>query len=431
MNSQAPSDDLGPLRDADPAMSAHASDALRARVDGIPASGQAHARRRWLVPVAAAAAVVAVVGGAFAWGSGALAPSPGVTPLTVATGSPETPAPPIALGAAGGTLTGELHQYAALPAPGGYEPTRGAHRFVIPPLDTASSTSSAWAFEGVSRYSREEAARIAASLDVSGEMREAEMGGWIIGNLASAHVLLTAWTISYSEGAQDPIEICEQQGDALYGREKLTEDGSWAFGQHMIRCMDEMRAPSDGDVRAAMVRFLTAIGIDSDQTQITVVDQDDDATIGYGTAALVIDGNVTDITANIAITSQGIMNASGPVGSIVALGDYPIVSPADAALRLGDTAWAASNLIDPNRLTAQAGSALPPSTPPPAPTPGAAIPWSISVHEITSARLGLASVIGPDSAHYLVPAYEFTASDDTVWSVIALADEALAESPLG
>lgn len=425
MNEQTPSDDLRPLRDADPAMSAHASDALRARVVGIPASGQAHARRRWLVPVAAAAAVVAVVGGAFAWGSGALAPSPGVTPLAVATGSPETPAPPIALGSAGG---GALELQAdTMASP--FFTAQGAHRFVVPPLDAATSTASTWAFEGASRYSAEEASRIAAALGVSGEPSTADMGGWMIGDPASAHLFLTPWRLSYEEGTPHPVKICEQQGDEQYGRDKLNDDGSWAFGQHMIQCMAEMPSPSEDDAQAAMKRFLTAVGIDPAHTQITIMDMGDDTTIMSVIAALVVDGDVTDITANIQVTAQGILSASAPVGTVVSLGEYPIVSPADAALRLNDTAYAASTVRSPG--IADGIAALPPDVPAPAPTPGAAIPWSIGVHEITSARLGLASVIGPDRAHYLVPAYEFTASDGTVWSVIALADEALAESPLG
>ena len=431
MNSQAPSDDLGPLRDADPATEATAPDALHARIAGIPGREQARPRRRWLVPVAAAAAVVTVLGGAYAWGSGALSPTPDVIPLAVATGSAASPAPAIALGGAGGTQ-GALTELQAGTATDSFFGAQGAHRFIIPPLDTTASTSAVWAFEGASRYSAEEASRIATTLGVSGEAHETDFGGWLVGDQASHHLLLSPWGVSYGDGVADPLTICEQQGDAEFGRDKMNDDGTWAFGQHMIRCMADAPRPSNADVRAAMDRFLTAIGIEPATTQFTVMDTGDDSATVSATAALIIDGNVTDITASIGVTAQGILNASSTVGTVVALGDYPIVSAADAALRLTDTAYAASMVPVVTPTTSEVGVALPPETgPAPAPAPGSLIPWSIGVHEITSARLGLASVIGPDRAHYLVPAYEFTASDGTVWSVIALADEALAESPLG
>ena len=44
---------------------------------------------------------------------------------------------------------------------------------------------------------------------------------------------------------------------------------------------------------------------------------------------------------------------------------------------------------------------------------------------IVSARLGLALLAGEDGQQYLAPAYEFTATDDTVWSVLALAEDHL------
>lgn len=431
MNEQTPSDGLRPLRDADPAAEAIASDALRTRIVGIPGRAQARPRRRWLLPVAAAA-VATVLGGAYAWGSGALSPTPHVVPLAVATGSAASPAPAIALGSSGGTQ-GALTELQAGMANDSFFGTQGAHRFIIPPLDTTASTSAVWAFEGASRYSAEEASRIATTLGVSGDAREAEFGGgWLVGDQAARYLLLSPWGVSYGEGVTDPLTICEQQGDAEFGREKMNDDGTWAFGQHMIRCMADAPRPSDADVRAAMDRFLSAIGIDPAATQFTIMDTGDDSAIISATASLIIDGNITDITASVGVTAQGILNASSAVGTVVALGDYPIVSAADAALRLNDTAYAASMVPVATPTTSDVTVALPPEmTPAPAPTPGAAIPWSISVHEITSVRLGLASTFGPDSAHYLVPAYEFTASDGTVWSVIALADEALAESPLG
>jgi len=44
---------------------------------------------------------------------------------------------------------------------------------------------------------------------------------------------------------------------------------------------------------------------------------------------------------------------------------------------------------------------------------------------IVSARLGLASQYQPDGTVLLIPAYEFTDSNDGTWSVIAVDDSQL------
>ena len=53
------------------------------------------------------------------------------------------------------------------------------------------------------------------------------------------------------------------------------------------------------------------------------------------------------------------------------------------------------------------------------------MPWSIVEHDIVSARLGLALLTGENGQQYLAPAYEFTATDETVWSVLALDEDEL------
>jgi hypothetical protein len=67
----------------------------------------------------------------------------------------------------------------------------------------------------------------------------------------------------------------------------------------------------------------------------------------------------------------------------------------------------------------------PPTEPPAAPAPGAAVSWPVNDVEIVDARLGLASQWQPDCSVLVVPAYEFTDADGGTWSVIAVADSKL------
>src|SRR5688572_26694606 len=104
MDEHSADDDLRALRAADPAAGVEAPQTLRDRVasmtDAVPVP--IRRRRRWLVPVAAAGALVATIGGGYVWGAGALDLSPALVPLAVATGTPDDPAAPIGLDGATG-----------------------------------------------------------------------------------------------------------------------------------------------------------------------------------------------------------------------------------------------------------------------------------------------------------------------------------------
>ncbi|WP_341946295.1 sigma factor [Microbacterium sp. LWH11-1.2] len=118
-----------------------------------------------------------------------------------------------------------------------------------------------------------------------------------------------------------------------------------------------------------------------------------------------------------------IMYASGPTGEIVSLGSYAVVSPAEAGERLSDPAFSARMVSSPDYLSVPPASL---TAPPEAPQPGSAVPWKVVDREIVSVRLGLALLPDEMNQHrYLVPTYEYTAVDGTVWSVIALDEDEL------
>ena len=101
MDEQLPDDRLRALRDADPANRVEAPPALRDRIVGLPTRDAPAApvplkpRRRWILPAAAAAAVIAALGGGYAWGTGGIDFGPAPVPMAVETGTPEDPAAPI------------------------------------------------------------------------------------------------------------------------------------------------------------------------------------------------------------------------------------------------------------------------------------------------------------------------------------------------
>lgn len=466
MDEHSADDDLRALRGADPAAGVEASQELRDRVASIPAedapagetldanapaseTSDADApatpvpirrRRRWVLPAAAAAAVVAAIGGGYAWGSGGVDLGPQPVPLAVATGTPDDPAEPIGLGGSGGGTEVDLQTGVAegvsgshlstgleiWPGPGSRSDGR---RFIVPAFEETPGHANVYAVDGRAQYSADDAARMAAALGIDGEPRQEEPdmgGGWIVGDHSSASFTLSPWDGSahYSSGIPEAVTVCEERADALHGRDKMNDDGTWAFGQEMIRCMADTPRPSDELVDESVSTFLAAIGLEEDAVELTRMPVEGSDTNVTVTAARIVENNVTDIVAYITVSAKGIMYASGPTGDVVSLGEYPVVSPAEAAARLNDPAFAPT-LVSWPESDSERPAVTEPTEPPELPEPGSAVPWQIAEHEIVSARLGLALLSGTDGVQYLAPAYEFTASDDTVWSVIALPEDQL------
>lgn len=446
-------DDLHRLRAADPAAGAEASDALRKRVAGMVSLGStsgetdsdagtatgtaigavtgARARRRWLAPVAAAAAVLVAVGGGYAWGSGGgdLGPQPQAgPPIAVQTGTPENPGAPIGGGDGGGGLSSEVGAQADTSFQVGISPWgwSGRHRFILPPLDTAPGHAEAFGVDATGTVSADAATRIAGALGVAGEARQDEVDlGWVVGDYTGAYVSVRAGYAHFSSGLLYAVTVCEEKALALHGRDKMNPDGTWAYGQEMIRCMADTPRPSDELVQESVEVFLGAIGVSIDDVDINVTrdENDPDAQVQV---ALIVDDNVTELTAHLTVSHEGIRNASGPTGAIVSLGDYAIVSPAEAAARLSDPAFAAQRSAPPvSQPDVGPSEFIPEFVEPVPPIAGSALPWAVTEYEITSVRLGLMLLWSSDpSGQKLVPAYEFTTADGSVWSVIAV-DESM------
>lgn len=441
--------DLRALRGADPAAAIDAPRSLRDRIAGIPAEGPAAApvplkpRRRWLLPAAAAAAVVAAIGGGYVWGSGGISIGPGPVPMAVETGTPDDPAAPVGpLDGAGGTGTGQSSPSAggdsttttqtAASLVGGYGWGYPANRqrFIVPVFDETPAQAEVYAVDGRARYSAEDAARMAAELGVPGDVREFTEGGggWIAGDFNGAHLSIQPWSsawVRYGSGLEYPWAVCHRTvspGYVLDGAPQATLD---AFHAELEQCMVDAPMPTDEQARDALRSFLVATGVDPEATQITVSDEQNPGSgMVSAKAAWVVGSNATELVTEVWVSTQGLLSGSGPIGQIVSLGDYTIVSPAEGAARLNDPAYS-PRLVSWSETGTEFPTPTIPTVPPEVPEAGASVPWPVAEREIVSARLGLALLHGSDGQQFLAPAYEFTADDDTVWSVIALAEDGL------
>jgi hypothetical protein len=452
--------DLAQLRSHDPASGSAASAELRARVNGI-ADGRSvvaiPSRRtapRWLVPVAAAAAVVIGFGGGVVIGTGGLPPVPSGPSIALETASNDDPAPGISLGTGSGSDAGSAGESGGGPSVGfqngtdnsalpgvtgqsadsvwgwGWGWGGGDRRFIVPEIDGSPGTAEVYAVDGSTRFSIDDAAAIAAALGVPGSPRATEgYGGWVVGGEAPSTPTLWmspsgAGDIGYSTGIADPWSIC---WGALRPQYPSDETGDAEFYPAVEQCVKDTPLPDEASVREALQVFLVALGIDGLDVEIEVLTEEY-SPIMTATASRVVDGSVTALSASVTASSAGVLSGYGSAGAVVSLGSYEIVSANEAAARLNSSAFAPTG-VDWADTTFPGGDWTPMMTPPPVPEAGSAVPWAIAEYEIASARLGLALTFGPDDTRYLVPAYEFTDTDGNVWSVIALAESELETAP--
>ena len=187
-----------------------------------------------------------------------------------------------------------------------------------------------------------------------------------------------------------------------------------------VELTDTAVTATSADVAAAR-RALQAAGVDLRDFQTTT------------SGAVVhlrqmVGGQPTTLGWQVEAGADGPRRIVGTIGgAITPLGQYALVSPADAVTRLDSTAfrgWSATMPHGQTTITGATGDGAPPAAAPGPPVPGDRLPWLVTTVQITSARLGLALDTSSGTA-LLVPAYALTSVDSTAL-VPALADAALA-----
>lgn len=438
MNDQSNEDVLAELRKTDPARGVSASDALRARVAATLDAENAPTRRKtpaWVLPVAAASAVAMVIGGVYLSTreapSAVTAAESAADAVDVQVGTPEDPAPPVDLGGAGRAADAtsiEATDSAAtdlLRPWGGYG---GNMRFTAPAFGSAPTTADVYAVDGNANYSAETAARVASRLGVDGEPRTtADSMGWIVGSGDSLPRIDLGVdgdaTVNYLSELNSPWSVCDLRISPDFDLSNATEDEYRQYEDAVSRCVGDTPLPTESDARSALSDFLEATGVDEANVEIEVRVDEYSRTID-ASARQVVGNNITTLTTTVTVSVEGLLSASGPTGEVVSLGAAPIVSPEEAAARLNDAAFGAQMVSQPDEPAGE-GKYVVPTAPPSLPGEGSAVPWPIQAYVIESARLGLTSLYDAEGVHYLAPAYEFTDTEGNVWSVPAIAEDAL------
>ncbi|WP_407320496.1 hypothetical protein UQW22_08530 [Isoptericola halotolerans] len=420
------------------------TDPLRAgsRPDDDLSSRRARPRATWLV-AAAVVGALAIGGGGYALGSsgagtttaGGEAADDALPPITLGDVRGGAEGAQDAAGAADGealarTESGDDAATADVALPGWYE---GRSVFSASGLSAEAGTATAYAYDARDVGTQEAAARLAETLGVSGETRW-EWGAWNVGprDGDGPSVWLSAdgtGTFSFNDPAADPWRCADEPVETM-------EREDTGDGQDMIEPApcdapgDPQLSPQDAidEVRALMER----LDVDPDGFAFEAPDDGGEGAV-WVSAQQEVDGQETGTTWSATVGDEGIAWLDGFLAQTVPLGDYPVVSPADAVERLGDprfggSSWpvayaAESEAMLEERWAEEDGSE--PTPPPAPPASGDALPWPVSEVTITEARLGLTRHHDASGSVLLLPAYELSDAAGNTWSVLAVAEEGL------
>lgn len=132
-----------------------------------------------------------------------------------------------------------------------------------------------------------------------------------------------------------------------------------------------------------------------------------------------------------------LLSADGSLAKSVDLGEYKVVSAAEGVERLNDERFGVSNLIYPEGWEDQYAMEEPAVSNPneksgptarPVPQVGRSFEWAVSNVKLTSADLTHA-VFGEDDGLFILPVWEFKASNGAKYQVIAVEDTSLDFNP--
>lgn len=434
--------DLASLRTA---VDARIAGAAGSRAEGKDDLAERRARRRWPAVVAVAASAVLVGGLGFGLGRlGGVPPADGVIVLSEGPADAAAAAP-VATGV-GEELAAAGDERLSI-----FPPIPWRTVFSASGLSDATGTAVAWAFDPAAAFTAESAERAARALGLDGEA-SLVYGAWTVGSQDGTGPALSVQpdgtaSVSYYDPTRDPY-VCLRAGAA-----------GDATGR--VPCADEDAGPAPSGAEAAglMRDLMVTLGIEASveiETSELDVPEAGQPRMTSVTAYQVLDGQRTGASWTAMFVGNGVQSFYGPLAPVVSLGEYDVVSENEAVRRLGDPRFgASSNVVWPlaaEAADARAGGmdagvateAAPPDAPvvqsespvpsesptiPPAPAPGAPIPWPVTQVTITQARLGLTMQWLPDGATALLPAYELTDADGASWSVLAVAEEDLDFNP--
>ena len=372
-------------------------------------------RRNWQVAAVVAGALV-VGGGGF--GLGHFASDSGVSGAQTALGH-----------ANAGDLTGFL---ASLTASGGTSTTDSYGMefdarsfFSHSGLSTTGTKASVWGYDARAVFSEKTALDLAKALGVDGEAKRSD-DGWVVGkpDTGVPSVVLGAnGTASFS--FSDPTKETTVCPVAVDG--KGVECTYRALGD----------AVQGDDAIASLTDLFITLGVDPAGFEFTASTSKLTGSSEYSWAKAnkIVNGAVVNESWSTSFaatfTGGGLASLAGTLAPMVDLGEYSVISPAEAVDRLNDTRFAGRQQWNDETSVKMDGpdgamqDAVGKKDVPPTPEAGAEVAWQLQSVTITKAELTTVEHYLPNGAVVLMPMYSLSDKAGATWTVPALAESHL------
>lgn len=235
-------------------------------------------------------------------------------------------------------------------------------------------------------------------------------------------IFASEWCLQMFEGlTEEDMAVVQEDWARSYGPGMPLPDAS--------SCRTpEGPAPSEEQAKVWAEEFFAGAGVDTSGFTVEVYAPDDSTTVNldYWPEGL----QYGQLHLSAVIGPDGVTSAYGMVGELSSLGDYPVISAAEAVDRYGTREWSTDYSVSiPEDSEPWLGNGMSmPSyelTEPTVLQPGDRIPLLLKEKTVTGAELVQGTLYTPNSGELQVPAWKLLTEDGMYYAVLALADEAL------
>lgn len=291
---------------------------------------------------------------------------------------------------------------------------RGGAEYVDGGLSTQGGSQRVWGFDAAAVDAAEVARRAAEALGVEGDLHE-EHGAWWVGS---------------ADGSTDgPTVYVGTTGTAeLWYVHPYAHRVSHGYAADRARATDELDLDVDDspslDGPAGQLRdLIAAVGLDAGQFDFATASPESETTWVWATPSQA-QGDTAPAWSAV-VVGDLMITASGPAAPLVDLGEYGLISPAEAVERLRDTRFDSYRLVDVGLLSTSQESLPEPEPASPLPSPGSDLRWPVAQVRLVAAELVHEIYHAAEGQALLVPRYQLTDARGGVWSVLALAETGL------
>lgn len=249
-----------------------------------------------------------------------------------------------------------------------------------------------------------------------------------------------ALQFSYQDLLGDPYCAEMYSGMPEGEMDQMRKEFADAFGPDVplpdaSQCKDTSGpAPADDAALAQARDFLATTGLDVSAYELTVPDYGDDSVNQVMVEGWPKDGPQNgQLNLNVQVGPEGVTSVYGTVGEMRSLGDYPLISPAEAVERYGQREFGMEYgiTLEEDMVVGPSDATTMPvepafEMPEPKPVePGMKIPLLLKEKVVTGAELTRGTIWGNTGGPLEVPTWKLTTEDGMHYAVLALADEAI------